>query len=283
MSSFAAMRVTNFSIAFLVLLTCAGALSAGTLKDIEYANKNSESLRLDAAIPDGAGPFPAAILVHGGGWIAGDKQQYITYIFEPLSKAGFAWFSINYRLAPKYRFPAAMEDVEDAIRWLKTHAAEYRVDPFRIALIGESAGGHIVSWVGANYKSDTRVAAVVSFYGVHDVITRAIQQQGKIDEIGLFFDVDRLDAVTAPLLARGSPVTYIKRDMPPYLMIHGTEDQGVPFEQSVEMCNKMSHAGASCEIVSVSAGHGMDTWEPHPELLGYKEKMVQWLRARFRQ
>jgi alpha-L-fucosidase 2 len=270
----------KFLVAISIVLICAGASGAAMLKDVEYADKKSEILRLDASIPDGAGPFPAAILVHGGGWIAGDKQQYITYIFEPLAKAGFAWFSINYRLAPKYRYPAAMEDVEDAIRWLKTHAAEYRVDPSRIALIGESAGGHIVSWVGANYRSDTRVAAVVSFYGVHDVVTRAVEQQGKIDEIGLFFDVDRLDADTAPLLARGSPVTYIKRDMPPYLMIHGTEDRGVPFNQSVEMCNKMSHAGASCEIVAVSGGHGMDSWERRPELLGYKQKMVEWLKAK---
>jgi len=256
------------------------ALQGAMINDIEYARKGGESLRLDASVPGGAGPYPAAILVHGGGWIAGDKRQYITYIFEPLNKANFVWFSVNYRLAPKYRYPAAMEDVEDAIRWVKKHASEYKVDPARIALIGESAGGHIVSWVGANYKPDTRVAAAVSFYGVHDVITRALAQQGKLDEIGLFFDVDKLDATTAPLLSRGSPVTYVKRDMPPFLMIHGTEDQGVPFEQSVQMCNQMSHAGASCDIIAVAAGHGMDTWEPHPELLGYKDKLIAWLRAK---
>src|SRR5216683_5043170 len=122
---------------------------AAELKDVVYAAVNGARLTLDAHVPDGAGPFPAAILVHGGGWVAGDKEQYITYIFEPLSNAGFAWFSINYRLAPNYTFPADAEDVEEAIRWVKAKAAKYHVDASRIALIGESAGGHLVSFVGA--------------------------------------------------------------------------------------------------------------------------------------
>src|SRR3954464_1641361 len=109
-------------------------------KDVEFAHPGGARLTLDAHIPDGAGPFPAAILVHGGGWVAGDKEQYITYIFQPLSDAGFAWFSINYRLAPKYTFPADADDVEAAVRWIKENAARYHVDPKRIALIGESAG-----------------------------------------------------------------------------------------------------------------------------------------------
>ncbi len=79
-----------------------GNLPAELRKDVEYGKVEGVSLKLDASIPDGPGPFPTAILVHGGGWEAGDKQTYITYIFEPLSEAGFAWFSIDYRLAPEH-------------------------------------------------------------------------------------------------------------------------------------------------------------------------------------
>src|SRR5258707_15837970 len=101
-------------LALLVALAVAAAHGA-VIPNVEYGHPGGESLKPDASIPDGPGPFPAAVLVHGGGWVAGDKQQYIIYIFEPLSRAGFAWFSINYRLAPKYRYPAAMEDTEAAI------------------------------------------------------------------------------------------------------------------------------------------------------------------------
>ena len=113
--------------------------------DIEFANVGDVSLTLDAFVPDGAGPFPTCILVHGGGFIRGDKQSYIKPLFEPLSKAGFTWFTINYRLAPQHRWPTCAEDVETAIRWVKAHTKEYKVDVGRIALIGESAGGHLVS------------------------------------------------------------------------------------------------------------------------------------------
>lgn len=264
--------------AFLFVFALAiSAAYAGLIPDIEYAHPAGASLKLDAWIPEGPGPFPAAILVHGGGWVAGDKQKYIIYIFEPLSRAGFAWFSINYRLAPQHRFPAAMEDTEAAIRYVKSNAKKYKVDASRIALIGESAGGHIVSWVGVQKKVDTRVAAVVSFYGVHDVISRAVQQ-GKLEDVNPFFGVEQLTADTAPLLIKGSPVTYVQRGLPPFLMIHGRKDDGVPFEQSVQMCDKLKANGNSCDLIELDAGHGMDTWEPHPELHFYKQKMVDWLK-----
>jgi acetyl esterase len=268
-------------LALLVALCLAVAAAQGALiPNVEYAHPGGESLKLDASIPDGPGPFPAAILVHGGGWVAGDKQQYIIYIFEPLARAGFAWFSINYRLAPKYRYPAAMEDTEAAIRYIKTNAGKFKVDASRIALIGESAGGHIVSWVGVQKKPDTRVAAVVSFYGVHDVISRAVQQ-GKLEDVNPFFGVEQLTADTASILMQGSPVTYVQRGMPPFLMIHGRKDDGVPFEQSVQMCAKLKAFGNTCDLIELDAGHGMDTWEPHPELHFYKQKMVEWLKEKF--
>ena len=139
-------------------------------KDIEYARVGEVSLKLDANIPEGTGPFPAVIIVHGGGFTAGNKQKFVTPIFEPLSHGGFAWFSIDYRLAPKFPFPAAIEDVDQAIEYVKTHAPEYKVDPKRVALLGESAGGHLVSYVGTQSDRRWSVAAVVSFYGPHNLM-----------------------------------------------------------------------------------------------------------------
>ena len=105
----------------------------GVRSDIEFAKVEDVRLTLDAFVPEGPGPFPTCILVHGGGFVRGDKQSYIKPIFEPLSKAGFTWFTINYRLAPQHRGPHRTEDVERAIRWVKANAKEYKVDINRIA------------------------------------------------------------------------------------------------------------------------------------------------------
>ena len=257
--------------------------SAVDLTDIEYANAGGVRLTLDAHVPDGNGPFPAAILVHGGGWVGGDKQQYITYIFQPLSDAGFAWFSINYRLAPQFRFPADADDVASAIQFVKANAAKYKVDPKRIALIGESAGGHLVSYVGARNRPDSRVAAVVSMYGVHDFVAAAVQWKPLPHELLDLFGITAVTAETAPELIKASPVVYISKEMPPFLLMHGSKDEDVPYEQSVEMCDKMKKAGAHCDLITIEgAPHGMDHWESHGEWLWYKKALVEWLKKTLR-
>jgi alpha-L-fucosidase 2 len=261
-----------------LLLLCIRS-HAEDFKDVPYADIAGISLKLDAHIPDGAGPFPAAVLVHGGGWIAGDKQEYITYLFQPLADAGFAWFSINYRLAPQHQFPAAAEDVERAIEYVKKNAAKYKVDSRRIALIGESAGGHLVSYVGARNSEKTKVAAVVSLYGIHDFISACVEWKPIPTEVLQLFGVHAIDADTAPVLIQGSPVAYVRRDMPPFLLIHGSKDEDVPHEQSVEMCEKMKAAGARCELITIEgAPHGMDHWETRAEFLWYKKALVDWLK-----
>jgi acetyl esterase/lipase len=255
------------------------AASAADFKDIPYTDVEGQQLLLDAHIPDGVGPFPTAILVHGGGWVAGDKQQYITFIFQPLSEAGFAWFSVNYRLAPQYKFPADADDVEAAIRFVKANAVKYKVDPRRIALIGESAGGHLVSYVGARNRAQTRVAAVVSMYGIHDFISACVAWKPVPTEVMQLFGISELDADAAPVLVKASPVSYVKRDMPPFLLMHGSKDEDVPYAQSVEMCRKMKQAGAHCDLITIEgAPHGMDHWEPVPEFLWYKKALVDWLK-----
>jgi acetyl esterase len=275
------MRITpNACVGILMLVSIGKVASAADFRDVPYTQIDGINLTLDAHVPDGNGPFPVAILVHGGGWVAGDKQQYITYIFQPLSEAGFAWFSINYRLAPRYRFPADASDVEIAIRFVKANAEKYKIDPRRIALIGESAGGHLVSYVGARSSAESRVAAVVSMYGVHDFVSACIEWKPLPHEVLDLFGITAVNAGTVSRLVQASPVIYVHKDMPPFLLMHGSKDEDVPYDQSVEMCNMMKKAGARCDLITITgAPHGMDHWESHPEFLWYKKALTDWLKT----
>jgi len=210
-SSICSRKALPFGLACL-LLSSAFAWSEQR-KDIEYSNVAGVSLKLDANIPDGPGPFPTVIIVHGGGFTGGNKQVYVTPIFEPLTRAGFTWFSIDYRLAPQYPFPAAIEDVDHAIAWVKAHASEYRVDAKRIALLGESAGGHLVSYVGTQTDPRWRVAAVVSFYGPHNLMGEyEMRQTQKVEPTALeaFLDIKTFDAEALKRLEDASPINRVR-------------------------------------------------------------------------
>ena len=245
--------------------------------DIEFAKVGDVSLTLDAFVPEGTGPFPACILVHGGGFIRGDKQSYIKPLFEPLSKAGFAWFTINYRLAPQHRWPACAEDVETAIRWVKAHAKEYKVDVGRIALIGESAGGHLVSWVGTRATDDTRVAAVVPFYAPHDLELQVKHRNMLGESMTALLGLTELNDDAWKRLREVSPSSYVHKAMPPFLLIHGDKDPTVPFEQSTRFQKQMQDAGNQCDLITILEGvHGMGGWDKLNS--DYKAQLVAWLK-----
>ena len=245
--------------------------------DIEFARPGGVSLTLDAFVPEGDGPFPTCILVHGGGFTKGDKTTFIKPLFEPLSKAGFVWFTINYRLAPANRFPANIEDTEAAIRWVKAHAKEYKVDAKRIAIIGESAGGHIVSLVGVRAKGETSVAAVVPFYAPHDLELQVKSRNALGPSMEALFGLTELNDAAWKVLRDASSTSYLRKDLPPYLLIHGDKDDKVPYEQSVQFQQKMKAIGARCDFITIKdGGHGMGGWDK----LGsdYKEQMIAWLK-----
>lgn len=150
------------------------AVLSGAQNNIEYGQAAGAPLYFDASIPEGSGPFPAAIIVHGGGWVRGDRRTDVTPLFHPLTRAGIAWFSIDYRLAADMsRFGAAIADVKTAIRFIKAHAADYRIDPERIALIGESAGGQLAAMAALDPEPETRVKAVVALYAPTDLVDLA--------------------------------------------------------------------------------------------------------------
>lgn len=266
----------------LMALASFGLTGAVVRNDIEFAKVDGQSLTLDASIPEGPGPFPAVIVVHGGGFVRGDKQTYVKPLFPVLTEANFAWFSINYRLAPKYPFPAAVEDVERAIQYVKSRAKQYKVDPQKIALVGESAGGYLVSYIGAFDKPASHVAAVVSFYGPHDLVMRVMKDPTITESMRDFWQVTEINDATKKKLGEMSPTLYVHKTMPPFLLIHGTADKQVPYELSPLMCEKMLSVNASCELFTIDNGaHGMGSWEKLPNGTAYQKKMVDWLRTQF--
>jgi alpha-L-fucosidase 2 len=269
----------------LLLVFCALTARSAVQSDIEYGQAGGERLLLDASIPDGPGPFPAVILVHGGGWRAGDKsggpqKGYMAPMQDPLSQAGFAWFSINYRLTPKFPHPAQIEDLETAIRWVKAHAAQYHVDPKRIALAGESAGGQMVGLAAVRADDSTRVAAVVGFYGLYDFLTPSKALGQPIPSFAKLTtkETQSLDDATLKLLHDVSASSFVKPGLPPFLLLHGTADQGVPYEQSVNFQAKLKAVGVPCELISIQDGpHGMLPW---PALApDFKDRVVAWLKT----
>lgn len=265
------------TIAYFAATNLAAADLPPLKKDIEYAKCGDVSLKLDAFVPAGEGPFPTCILVHGGGFTKGTKQSYITPIFEPLSHAGFVWFTIDYRLAPDHRWPALADDVQSAIRWVKQHAKEYKVDPTRIALIGESAGGHLVSYVGAVGKDDTSVAAVVPFYAPHDLEFQ-VDNRGKLgDSMTALLGLTELNDDARKALRAASASTAVHEKMPPYLLIHGNKDAQVPLEQSTRFQTLMKKHGNTCELITIAGGaHGMGGWKSLSS--DYQEQMIAWLK-----
>lgn len=248
---------------------------------VEYARVGNVILRLDACIPEGARNAPAVIIVHGGGWVAGDRRANVLPLFEPLSQGGFAWFSISYRFATDVtQFGAGIDDVLSAIEFVRSHASQYAIDPKRIALLGESAGGQLAAMAALRLPETRPVQAVVALYAPTNLaglaqnsnyIPRAIRDSVR----GTPFESFLLAGLT-----RLSPLHHVRRTMPPFLLIHGTADSLVPFQQSVEMCNRMRQAGASCEVLPVSGGgHGIRWWEADPAMaLSYKTKMIAWLK-----
>lgn len=248
--------------------------------NVEYSRPDGIPLLLDAAIPDGKGSFPAAIIVHGGYWIEGSKTTYVGPLEPLLTCAGYAWFSIDYRLPPRNRYPTAIGDVEAAVRWVRIHAEQYHVDLNRMVLIGESAGGYLVAMAGVVDQRTSGLAAVVDFYGPSDLTIIARYFSSPPKGIPEFFGVSDFSESSLKILHDASPVNRVQKQMPPFLFIQGTADKTVPFESSTLMCDAMKKAGAKCEVLKVEgADHGMESWEGKSGGENWKPAMIDWLDA----
>jgi acetyl esterase len=280
--------------AILFALACAASVAAAPMdqKGVEFANPGGHALLLDLHVPEGAGPFPAAILVHGGGFDGGNRATNMAPTFQPLADAGFAWFSIDYRMAPEFRFPQAKEDIDTAIKWVKANAKTYKVDVSKIVLSGESAGGYLVNYAATHETPETKVAAVVDIYGPTDYEKIARQRKDYPARFNMasisghqakgggiwFFQVEGYDEASYAKLSEISPIHAIHKGMPPFLEIHGTRDDQVPYEQSPLMCAALHQAGVACEIITIEAGgHGMGGWKDADQQ-HYKAEMIAWLK-----
>src|SRR5262249_18458655 len=153
--------------------------------DLVFGKGGGADLKLDLAMPkEGDGPFPAVVCIHGGGWVGGDRKQ-MKQTIEVLAGRGYVAISPEYRLAPRDRFPAQIEDCKAAVRWLRANAGKYHVDPRRIGSVGFAAGAHLACLLGVTKKDDglegkggnpeqsSAVQAVVSFFGPTD-LTQAV-------------------------------------------------------------------------------------------------------------
>ena len=234
-------------------------------KDVEYANVDGHSLQLNLYVPKHVTqPAPCLVFIHGGGWSKGKKEDYLLYNVA-FAERGYITASIAYRLSKVAKFPAAVHDVKCAIRWLRAHAADYQIDPQRMAAIGGSAGGHLALMLGladdpelegngGHVDQSSRVQAVVNFYGVTDATTeRAKNAQQVIDFIGAKY------ADNAAAYHLCSPIEHVTSDDPPVLTFHGTIDELVPVSQALRLHEQLDQAGV-VNALDVLQGwpHAMD-------------------------
>lgn len=279
--------------AVLVLASLAIPARAMDKKDVEYSRPGGKPLLLDIHVPEGKGPFPAAIVVHGGGFDQGTKTSYVGPLLEVLTQASFAWFSIDYRLAPDFRFPEPADDVSAAIVWVKANAKAYNIDPARIVLSGESAGAYLITYVATHETPATRLAATVELYGPTDYARVAELRRDhpeRFDMVGAnrhlangggirYFGLQTLDEAGLQHLKEISPVNAVHKGMAPFLIVHGTADNQVPYELSPAMCSAMKKVGAKCDLITVEGGgHGMASWAKAPEMQHWRPELVAWLK-----
>jgi alpha-L-fucosidase 2 len=246
-------------------------LGPGLHKRIVY-NRDRE-LTLDAWIPPGAGPHVPVLLVHGGGWEAGDRVTYISPLFRPLAEAGFAWFSIDYRLTPAATHDEQEQDVRDAIAFLRQRAGGLNIGVRGLVIVGESASGEMAARIGTE---DRGLAGVISFYGVYDFVPMA-ENLSPRSAVTRLFGITTLDSRARAMLDAHGPQSRVRRDQPPFLLVHGTAE-GL-WTQGVGMAARLETVGARHELLRLEgAPHGMENWEGQPRWTHYKQAVVEWIR-----
>lgn len=264
------MRLAGSVALALLLIACveasAGAADVALEKGIEYANPNNQHLQLDLARPpEGGGPFPAVLCIHGGGFRAGKREGW-DGMCKDLAGRGFVAVTVTYRLAPKYQFPAAVEDCKAAVRWLRLNAARYHIDPEKIGVLGDSAGGHLTQFLAVtgnvhdfdgdqNPGPSSAVQCAVSYYGPCDFTKSYGKSVDAAEVLPLFLGGNLQTAWHRHILA--SPLYWVTPDAPPMLLLQGTDDKFVNYEQAVLMRDRLKAADVEVELVTLQgAGHG---------------------------
>ena len=219
---------------------------------------------VDIYLPATRGPHPLVVYIHGGGWVAGHTRHSGAMANFPaalaeLASEGFTVASVEYRLSAEAKFPAHLRDVDAAVRFLRAHAAQYRIDPRRVALWGGSAGGHLAALAALDCRDtkqdpasagDACVQAAVTWYGVFDfsAIT-ASRKDDKPTPVEMLLGCET--RCSPEQYAAASPVTYIDAKDPPFLIIAGTDDHTVPPEQSHEGEARLKAAGVPVKAIFI--------------------------------
>lgn len=204
------------------------------------------------------GKRPAALVIHGGGWVNGTKESVVERFVAPLVDEGFVVANVEYRLAAVAPAPAAVNDVLKAAEWFRTNAKRWNVDTSRIIATGGSAGGHLALMVGLTPKSarlgpSAKIAAVINFYGITDVEDQIAGPNMRKYAVTWVPEQEN----RGELARRVSPMTYVRKQAPPVLTLHGTADETVPYEHGVQITKALRDAGGDAEMISVPNGrHG---------------------------
>jgi acetyl esterase/lipase len=239
-------------------------------RNLPYVTNGHERQKLDLFLPKDGNNFPLIIRIHGGAWLAGSKEMEGPgdYVRE-----GYAVARINYRLSQHAIFPAQIQDCKAAVRYLRANAQKYNLDPNRFAVWGPSAGGHLVALlgttgdinefdVGENLTVSSRVQAVVDYFGPTDLLrmnehrlpTGMDHNSPNAPESKL---IGGYVADNSEKAAKANPITYIKKDDPPFLIVHGDADPLVPHYQSEILEEALKKAGVPVTFYTVKGGgHG---------------------------
>ncbi len=219
--------------------------------DLVYAEHDGQKLRLDLAVPLSPARPPLVMYVHGGGWHGGSRKEGLPWLAD-LTRAGFAAASVDYRLAPRYRWPAQLEDLRAACRWLRNHAGRGEYDSQRLAVIGWSAGGHLACMLAladppADVSGAMRVRAAAALSPLTD-LTAAYWDHVPSGAARL---LGSSRTAAALRYRQASPITYVDRDDPPLLLLHGLADPVSPADQSLRLVRRAREVGGHAELLAV--------------------------------
>lgn len=254
---------------FLLLFTVSTALFGQAAPiaamDVEYSAVG-QRVAMDIYRPADDAVHPAVLLVHGGGFRAGNRSSY-TKLAVRLAQHGYVAATVSYRFAPQFPFPAAVHDVKAAVRFLRANAKQYHLDPDRIGAAGGSAGGHLVLFLGLtanvpefegtgpNKEFSSRVECVADYYGPSDFTQSYAKSVDAAVVLPMFLEGDLVHK--RPEHIRASPLNWVTPDAAPILALHGTQDTYVAYEQSVWLLDRLLGAGVPAELETIpGAGHG---------------------------
>jgi acetyl esterase/lipase len=236
---------------------------------------------LDIQVPLGPGPFPAILAVHGGGWTSGSRADADPFC-RLMVQSGFACAALDYRLAPQTRFPGQIEDLTNAIRELLQKAPQYHLDTRGLLLAGESAGGQLVAFLGAQHPAGLPILGVVAFSPPLDLeaLAEPVRALGILPpEIQALTGATGWTADDLDRMRRASPLRALQPGSPPFLIVFGTADLLVPSSQARIFCQRAS----ACELLPIpGARHGLwseeqfDRWESV-----WYTTLVNWIRYRY--